>query len=224
MKRITFSLLLWVIMLMHAKSQELDVVKTSLVGFGFDFNISYLAPLYGLNNGLSSAAPLLGIDVIFPISKKHGLCFSLGFKGGKINGAELSTTKVLSHYYPTWDSYWAWIPNASTEGIFTTYLLGDLRFILCLPLSRNLYLRPYVGLGFSVLDTDVIRELVPKSTWGCSGGDFQVGIRLNYHALGFFVGYHYSNFSQTQVFPKNFGNSYILTGLSLNLNTLLKAI
>ena len=103
-----------------------------------------------------------------------------------------------------------------------TSLIGlNLRYSDRIILNKNLFLDPYLGIGYIGLSTNLV-----KDTYQDDEGNYQTdyqsadaldlfaGIRLSYKRLSYFIEYHQTTLSNSSKLPNNFGNTFLNMGFA----------
>jgi hypothetical protein len=166
----------------------------------FEIHTGLITPLKNLQNAFE-VAPLVDLFVSLPLKNNAMVGFGIGF-------AFPVKPERFDFYYR--DE----INQARVEAI----LQGSLRYRYNHTLKKNWTASPYFGIGFSELNTDLLKETNDDGTntyHTIFAFDLYAGFSLKYKFIGCFVEYHNSTYSNSSKVINSFGNISLNSGLCL---------
>jgi hypothetical protein len=179
----------------------------------------FLHPLWSPNIELrlGSVFPLGDFNRIFQFAPSFDLfiCFPIKQK--------MSIDAGLMMSFPIKSSLFDFTYQGETLETKMKSLVGvSLRYGYQHTLSKNLSCKTYMGIGFSSLFTDLVKEIDDndnKIYHSVGALDLYGGIQLNYKQLGYFIECHRTTLSNSSKVVNNFGNSFLHTGFTYYFNT-----
>jgi hypothetical protein len=203
MKRLFFLLLLTVfaVNVSVADSNAFSGLNGASDDFGIEIRAASVFPLGNLRE-IFKFAPGVDLSFCLPVQKNTTLDFGI-----------LAVFPVQSAsfvYYSGNEAY-----DARPEYLTSLHL----RYAYRHQLLANLSCKSYFGLGFSFIQTDLLKEeneYGDEAYYDIKAIDFHGGISLRYKHIGCFIEYHhvpYANFNAKRI-AYNFGGNFLNTGLS----------
>jgi hypothetical protein len=203
MRTVVFSLFLMLSFSLFAETDSFSSVQGLLNtndDISFEIRTGLITPLKNLQN-VFEMAPLVDLFVSIPLKNNATIGFGIAFA--------FPVKSALFDF-----NYKDEINQAKTE----TILQGSLRYRYNHALKKNWTASPYFGIGFSELNTDLLKETNDDGTntyHAIFAFDLYAGFSLKYKFIGCFVEYHNSTYSSSSKVVNNFGNISLNSGLCL---------
>ncbi|MDR2955614.1 MAG: hypothetical protein LBV43_11085 [Prevotella sp.] len=151
------------------------------------------------------------------LSKNFKAAPSVGIFFGGIIKQKFKLDLGVDLALPVSKNNFSFIDNNYAYETKTTLMVNiALRFHYIQEVAKNVYWKPYVGIGCNVLETDLEKEYwdEEESKWeSITTLDLHGGVSIQHKKVGCFLEYHFLPYSMGGKVRKNFGNSALNMGL-----------